>query len=107
MCYDDKPPKEFRAYLNCGHVVCQDCWLDVVKDGCKEGLKCLDMFCPMGKKACGVAITVKKSIVKVDKNGNSDVSNGQAAAAAGNGQVANGHTVLLASNGTDLRQRKL
>jgi hypothetical protein len=51
------------------------------------------------------AYSKKKSIVKVDKNGNSDVSNGQAA--TGNGELANGHTVLLASNGTDLRQRKL
>merc|ERR1712203_331391 len=52
------------------------------------------------------AYSKKKSIVKVDKNGNSDLSNGEP---TGNGQLANGHTVLLASNGggTDLRQRKL
>ena len=47
------------------------------------------------------AYSKKKSVVKVDKNGNSDL-------ATGNGQVANGHTSILANGGeTDIRQRKL
>merc|ERR1712203_1217761 len=47
------------------------------------------------------AYSKKKSVVKVDKNGNSDL-------ATGNGQLANGHTSILANGGeTDIRQRKL
>merc|ERR1711936_1405201 len=47
------------------------------------------------------AYSKKKSVVKVDKNGNSDLS-------LGNGQLANGHTSILANGGeTDIRQRKL
>merc|ERR1712172_258432 len=51
------------------------------------------------------AYSAEKSVVKVDKNGNSDsLNNGQ----TGNGQLANGHnTVLPNGGGTDLRQRKL
>merc|ERR1711899_233763 len=47
------------------------------------------------------AYSKKKSVMKVDKNGNSDL-------ALGNGQLANGHTSILANGGeTDIRQRKL
>merc|ERR1712001_420336 len=49
------------------------------------------------------AYSKKKSIVKVDKNGNSDQLS-----QTGNGGLANGHTTVLPANGVpDLRQRKL
>lgn len=55
MCLEEVPAEDFRAYLNCGHAFCQDCWVEQVETWTAEGMNCLDMFCPLYK--CGVAIS--------------------------------------------------